>query len=220
MTQEKKRETCHVRHDEDQDPCESPSSQTNVSPHLASKLTQLRLFFFMSPAASDFAEAAVAAPFELPRGRAFLSFDEGACDADLDCDSSMRASQSVNSSSPGAEAVDATETSRLSEGRAMLRGLLKRGEELRAGILPAAMEEDEDEEECEKRGRRVLYGASSEDESREESERFGPEWKEIASTGAGTGSWNRTVRLGLGVEEDVMEERPPVEWMEDWSALV
>jgi hypothetical protein len=100
-------------------------------------------------------------------------------------------------------------------------GLLKRGEELRAGSLPAAMEEEEDEDECEKRGRRrLLYGASSEEESRDESERFGPEWKEIASAGAGTGSWKRTVRLGLGVEEDVMEERPPVEWMEDWSALV
>jgi hypothetical protein len=87
--------------------------------------------------------------------------------------------------------------------------------------LPAAMEEEEDEDECEKRGRRrLLYGASSEEESRDESERFGPEWKEIASAGAGTGSWKRTVRLGLGVEEDVMEERPPVEWMEDWSALV
>lgn len=170
----------------------------------------------MSPAASDFA-----ASFELPRGRAFLSFDdEGACDVDLDRVSSMRASQSVNSSSPGAEAVDATDTSRLSEGRPMLRGLLKRGEELRAGILPAAMEEEDEEEECEKRGRRAWYGASSEEESRDESERFGPEWKEIASTGAGTGSWKRTVRLGLGVEEDVMEERPPVEWIEDWSALV
>jgi hypothetical protein len=185
-------------------------------PHLTSKLRKLRLFFFMSPA-SDFA-----ASFELPP---FVSFDEGACDEALDRVSSMRANQSVNSSSPGAEAVDATDTSRLSEGRFVLRGLLKRGEELRAlGRLPAAKDEDEDDEECVKRGRRVLYEDSSEEESRDESERFGPEWKEIASSGSGTGSWKRTVRLGLGVEVDVMEvwaeERPPVEWMEDASALV
>jgi hypothetical protein len=200
------------------DPSKSKGSQPDKKRshlHLTSKLTQLRLFFFISPA-SD-----LAASFALPRGKAFLSFAEGACDTDLDRDSSMRASQSVNSSSPGAEAVDETETSRLNDGRAMVSGLLKRGEELRAGSLPAAMEEEEDEDECEKRGRRrLLYGASSEEESRDESERFGPEWKEIASAGAGTGSWKRTVRLGLGVEEDVMEERPPVEWMEDWSALV
>jgi hypothetical protein len=189
----------------------------NVSPHLTSKLTQLRLFFFISPA-SD-----LAASFELPP---FLSFlPEGACEDALDRVSSMRANQSVNSSSPGAEAVDATDTSRLSEGRFVLRGLLKRGEELRAlGRLPAAKDEDEDDEECVKRGRRVLYEDSSEEESRDESERFGPEWKEIASSGSGTGSWKRTVRLGLGVEVDVMEvwaeERPPVEWMEDASALV
>jgi len=70
----------------------------------------------------------------------------------------------------------------------------------------------------------VLYEDSSEEESIDESERLGPEWKEIASAGSGTGSWKRTVRLGLGVEVDVMEvwaeERPPVEWMEDASALV
>lgn len=88
-------------------------------------------------------------------------------------------------------------------------------------------EEDEEEWECEKRGRRVWYEGSSEDEeSRDESEWFGPGWNEIASAGAGTGSWNRTVRLGLGVEEDEdvqmevwAEERPLVEWMEDWSVL-
>jgi hypothetical protein len=178
--------------------------------HLTSKLTQLRLFFFMS-AASDFA----AASFELPRGRAFLSFAEGACDDDLDCVSSMRANQSVNSSSPGAEDVDVVDMSRLSCGRPKLRGLLKRGEELRAGSLPAAMEEEVEEDEREKRGRRVLYDDSSEEESRDESERFGPVWKEMASTGAGTGSWKRTVRLGLDVEEDLMdvrvEEQSPVE---------
>jgi hypothetical protein len=196
-------------------PWKAKALRQNVSPHLTSKLTQLRLFFFMSPA-SDFA-----ASFELP---AFLSFAEGACDVDLDRVSSMRANQSVNSSSPGAEAVDVTDTSRLSEGRPTLRGLLKRGEELRVGNLPAPRDEEDEEDECEKRGRRVLYEDSSEKESRDESERFGPEAKEIASTGAGTGSWKRTVRLGLGVEEDVMEvwaeERPPVEWMEDASALV
>jgi hypothetical protein len=196
-------------------PWKAKALRQNVSPHLTSKLTQLRLFFFMSPA-SDFA-----ASFELP---AFLSFAEGACDVDLDRVSSMRANQSVNSSSPGAEAVDVTDTSRLSEGRPTLRGLLKRGEELRVGNLPAPRDEEDEEDECEKRGRRVLYEDSSEEESRDESERFGPEAKEIASTGAGTGSWKRTVRLGLGVEEDVMEvwaeERPPVEWMEDASALV
>jgi hypothetical protein len=187
-------------------PWNAKALRQNVSPHLTSKLTQLRLFFFMSPA-SDFA-----ASFELP---AFLSFAEGACDVDLDRVSSMRANQSVNSSSPGAEAVDVTDTSRLSEGRPTLRGLLKRGEELRVGNLPAPRDEEDEEDECEKRGRRVLYEDSSEEESRDESERFGPEAKEIASTGAGTGSWKRTVRLGLGVEEDVMEvwaeERPPVE---------
>jgi hypothetical protein len=196
-------------------PWKAKALRQNVSPHLTSKLTQLRLFFFMSPA-SDFA-----ASFELP---AFLSFAEGACDVDLDRVSSMRANQSVNSSSPGAEAVDVTDTSRLSEGRPTLRGLLKRGEELRVGNLPAPRDEEDEEDECEKRGRRVLYEDSSEEESRDESERVGPEAKEIASTGAGTGSWKRTVRLGLGVEEDVMEvwaeERPPVEWMEDASALV
>lgn len=162
-------------------------------------------------AASDFA----AASFELPRGRAFLSFAEGACDDDLDCVSSMRANQSVNSSSPGAEDVDVVDMSRLSCGRPKLRGLLKRGEELRAGSLPAAMEEEVEEDEREKRGRRVLYDDSSEEESRDESERFGPVWKEMASTGAGTGSWKRTVRLGLDVEEDLMdvrvEEQSPVE---------
>lgn len=181
-------------------------------------MTQLRLFFLRS---------SLSAPsnFELPRGRAFLSFaDEGACDDDLDLDSSIRASQSVNSSSPGAEAVDDTDWSRISAGRPMFSGLLKRGEALRTGSLPAAMEEEEDE--CEKRGRRVLYEASSEEEeSRDESELFGPEWKEIASAGAGTGSWKRTVRLGFGVEEEDVrmdvwaEERPPVEWIEDWSVL-
>ena len=108
----------------------------------------------------------------------------------------------------------------------MLRGLLKRGEALRAGSLPAAMEEEDEEEECEKRGRRVLYEASSEEEeSRDESELLGPVWKEIASAGAGTGSWKRTVRLGLGVEEEDVrmevwaEERPPVEWIEELSVL-
>ena len=60
-----------------------------------------------------------------------------------------------------------------------------------------------------------MYEPSSEEESRDERERF-----ESASAGAGTGSWKRTVRLGLGVDEDAMEERPPVEWIEDWSALV
>ena len=65
----------------------------------------------------------------------------------LDLDSSMRASHSVNSSSPGAEAVDETEASRGIGGRApMVRGLLKRGEEPRMGCLPAAMEEAAEEE--------------------------------------------------------------------------
>jgi hypothetical protein len=77
------------------------------------------------------------------------------------------------------------------------------------------MEEEVEEDEREKRGRRVLYDDSSEEESRDESERFGPVWKEMASTGAGTGSWKRTVRLGLDVEEDLMdvrvEEQSPVE---------
>lgn len=146
--------------------------------------------------------------------------------------SSIRANQSENSSSPGAEAVEDTDTSRRSDGRPprFVRGLLKRGEELRAGSLPAAMEEAAEEEydeeaEWEKRGRRLLvwlYWLSSEEESRDDSERFGPGEKEIASAGAGTGSWKRTVRFGLGfveVEVDVWIEERPVEWMEDWSVL-
>jgi len=85
----------------------------------------------------------------------------------------------------------------------MLRGLLKRGEDVRMGCLPAAIEEAA-EDDC--RERRV-YEASSEDRSSEESERLGPEWKltdsASVSTGAGTGSWKRTVRLGLVVDVDV-----------------
>jgi hypothetical protein len=38
--------------------------------------------------------------------------------------------------------------------------------------------------------------------------------------GAGSGSWKRTLRLGLvvNVEVDLMDERP-LERMEDWSVL-
>jgi hypothetical protein len=85
------------------------------------------------------------------------------------------------------------------------------------GCLPAAIEEAA-EEDC--REWRV-YEPSSEDKSREERERLGPRWTARGSVGAGSGSWKRTVRLGLvvDVEVDVMdvwlEER-----MEAWSALV
>jgi hypothetical protein len=160
-------------------------------------LTQLRLFFLRS----SFSLSAIEA-FD-PRGSPRTSFAA----LDLVRDSSMRASQSVNSSSPGAEAVDATDWSRRIEGRLVLRGLLKRGEEARMGCLLAAIEEAA-EEVC--RGRRV-YEASSEERSRDERERLGPEGKERVSarvsTGAGTGSWKRTVRLGLVVvvEVDVKE---------------
>lgn len=63
-----------------------------------------------------------------------------------------------------------------------------------------------------------MYEASSEDRSREDSDRLGPRWTGRGSTGAGSGSWKRTVRLGLVVDVDVdrmevwLEER-----MEAWS---
>ena len=63
-----------------------------------------------------------------------------------------------------------------------------------------------------------MYEASSEDRSREESERLGARWTGRGSTGAGSGSWKRTVRLGLVVDVDV--ERMEVwleERMEAWS---
>jgi hypothetical protein len=63
-----------------------------------------------------------------------------------------------------------------------------------------------------------VYEASSEDRSREDSERLGARWTGRGSTGAGSGSWKRTVRLGLVVDVDV--ERMEV-WladrMETWS---
>lgn len=138
-------------------------------------------------------------------------------------DSSIRANQSVNSSSPGADAVEATECSRRMVGRARLKGLLKRGDELRAGCLPAAIDEAADED-CRDREWRV-YEPSSEERSREDSERFGPGWKEsdwARDSVGGSGSWKRTVRLGLPVvvvEEDMMDVRPE-ERMEDWSVWV
>lgn len=128
----------------------------------------------------------------------------------------------MNSSSPGADAVEEDDISRLIEGRRLvLRGLAKRGDELRMGCLPAAMDEVG---EC--RERRV-YEPSSEDRSREDRERLGPGWKESESardpTGAasaGSGSWKRTVRLGLviDVDEDLIEVWPE-ERMEAWSVL-
>lgn len=104
--------------------------------------------------------------FEAREG-ALLSFDAE------DLDSSIRASQSVNSSSPGADAVEVTDVSRRMDGRARLKGLLKRGDELRAGCLPVAIEEAADED-CRDREWRVYEPLSSEERSREESERFGP----------------------------------------------
>jgi len=103
----------------------------------------------------------------------------------------------------------------------VLRGLLKRGEEARMGCLPAAIDDAADED-C--RGRRV-YEASSEERSRDESDKLGPEGKERlsarVSTGAGTGSWKRTVRLGLVVDVEVdVKDVWPEERMEAWSALV
>lgn len=66
-----------------------------------------------------------------------------------------------------------------------------------------------------------MYEPSSEDESSEESEVLGPRCTGRGSTGAGSGSWKRTDRLGLvfDVDADLMdvwlEER-----MEAWSVLV
>ena len=56
---------------------------------------------------------------------------------------------------------------------------------------------------------------SSEERSRLESERFGLGWKETESAreemGSGTGSWKRTVRLGLlAVEVDLIDV-----WLEE-----
>jgi hypothetical protein len=110
------------------------------------------------------------------------------------------------------------------EGRLVLRGLLKRGEELRMGCLPAAIDEAADEDCLEWR----VYEPSSEDRSSEESDRLGPVGKERESArdsmGSGTGSWKRTVRLGFLVfDVDVhvdVKDVWPVEWMEDWSVLV
>lgn len=133
--------------------------------------------------------------------------------AELDRDSSILASQLENSSSAGADAVEDADSPRLSEGR-MLRGLLKRD------CLPLAMDGAGDEECCERR----VYEASSEERSREESERLGPGWKDTASarasTGSGSGSWKRTVRLGFFVDVVVdVKDVWPEERMEDWSVL-
>lgn len=103
--------------------------------HLTSKFTQLR-FFFLRSSLSPSAVGALDA-----RDAARMSFT----DLGFDCDSSIRASHSENSSSPGAEEVDVTDASRRIEGRLMLRGLLKRGDEPRAGCLPAAIEEAAEE---------------------------------------------------------------------------
>lgn len=108
------------------------------SRYLTSKFTQLR-FFFLRSSLSPSSVGALD-----PRADAARPFFNG---FGLDLDSSMRASHSVNSSSPGAEAVDDTDASRRIGGRPMLRGLLKRGEEPRMGCLPAAIE-DAAEEEC------------------------------------------------------------------------
>ena len=114
------------------------TSQGYTAPHhLTSKFTQLRFFFLrssLSPSPVGVLD---------PRGdedRPSLK------ELGLDFDSSMRASHSVNSSSPGAEAVDETEASRRIGGRPMLRGLLKRGEEPRMCCLPAAIEEAAEED--------------------------------------------------------------------------
>jgi hypothetical protein len=66
-----------------------------------------------------------------------------------------------------------------------------------------------------------VYEPSSEEKSREESDRLGARWTGRGSTGAGSGSWKRTVRFGLVVDVEVdlmdvwLEER-----MEAWSVLV
>ena len=117
----------------------SVTSQGYTAPHhRTSKFTQLRFFFLrssLSPSAVGTLE---------PRDDWDRPFRN---ELGLDFDSSMRASHSVNSSSPGAEAVDDTEASRRTGGRApMLKGLLKRGDEPRMGCLPAAMEEAAEEE--------------------------------------------------------------------------
>lgn len=58
----------------------------------------------------------------------------------------MRESQSVNSSSPGAEAVELAELPRVRGGLSEPRGLAKAGDELRTGRLPLLMEEATDED--------------------------------------------------------------------------
>jgi hypothetical protein len=175
---------------------DSHSSRFTGSSHLTNKFTQLLLFFFLSSLLSP----------SPPR----LSFpDPDNAPARL---ASILANQSVNSSSPGAEAVEATEASRLIGGRTVLKG-------------PANAEDD-----GRRRGRRVYEEeASEEKESREESERFGPEGKERVSarleTGVGSGSWKRTVRLGFdlaGVDcvGGLLREVWSEERMDDWSVEV
>lgn len=168
--------------------------------HLTSKLTQLRLFFLRSSLS--------AAPFLRASGASLGS----------DFLSSIRASQSVNSSSPGAEAVEVTEGSRRICGRTALSGLEKRGEELRApGWFPSGTARD-----CRERRTEDVDDDESE-RSRELRERFGPGWKSTseASESTGVGSWKRTVRFGLlllvveGARDCWSAER-----MEDWSVLV
>lgn len=105
--------------------------------HLTRRFTQLR-FFFLRSSLSPSAVGALDPRDEAARA----SFN----DIGRDLDSSMRASHSLNSSSPGAEAVDDTEASRLIGGRPMERGLLKRGERPRMGCLPAAIEEAAEED--------------------------------------------------------------------------
>lgn len=110
--------------------------------------------------------------------------------------SSIRASQSVNSSSPGAEAVEVTEGSLRICGRTMLSGLAKRGEELRTRCFSAAIEEEADEV---WRERRLDEVEEESERSRELRERLGPGWKSMSAArdDTGVGSWKRTVRLGL-----------------------
>lgn len=116
----------------------------------------------------------------------------------------MRESQSVNSSSPGAEAVELAESPRVRGGLSEPRGLAKAGDELRTGRLPLLMEEATDEDCREWR----LYEEESSERSREDRERLGLGWRSMdgASESTGSGSWNRTVRLGLPVEPDFMDD--------------
>lgn len=100
--------------------------------------------------------------------------------------------------------MELAELPRVRGGLSEPRGLAKAGDELRTGRLPLLMEEATDEDCREWR----LYEEESSERSREDRERLGLGWRSMdgASESTGSGSWNRTVRLGLPVEPDFMDD--------------